>query len=291
MILSNSHIQIKVSTHGAELTSLLVDDQELLWQANPKYWKRHAPILFPIVGKVFQNTYRVNGKEYHLPQHGFARDSEFTLLNCSPNEIVLELDSSDETLMKYPFPFQLQARYTLSDNQLRCAWKVSNPNKTPLYYQIGAHPAFNLPDFDSNNHIHGYLRLFYNNTALDKIEITRLSTNGHATNETQTMQLHNNLLPITPTLFEHDALVLQDSQTDRVELLDRHGNVYLSMEYDAPVLGIWSPLNAPFCCIEPWYGRTDADGFTGAIEERQFIQRLEPEESFTFQYLITATKA
>lgn len=288
MQISSSDIVLQVSPHGAELTSFLVRGQQLLWQADPQFWRRHAPILFPIVGKVFNNTYHVDGQLYQLPQHGFARDSQFQLINQSPTELELQLSSSPDTLKVYPYPFTLTAHYQLCQSVLTCRWTVHNPGERPLYFQLGAHPAFNFLDFAPQNPIYGYLQFYRQGAPVHQLTVTRLSASGHATQQTYALPLPDGLLAVTPQLFQHDALVLEGSQADRVVLLDRHRRPYLQTTFQAPVLGIWSPVAAPFCCIEPWYGRTDPEGFAADISQRAYIQALPPQQSFTFTYTIQA---
>ncbi len=275
-----------VNIHGAELSSLKVLNQEFIWQADPTFWRRHAPILFPIVGKVWDGTYHVDGQAYHLPQHGFARDTDFQVVEQTNNHVVMQLESTAETLQKYPYPFRLTADYRLENQVLHCRWTVSNPVDTPIYFQIGAHPAFNLLDFQPDSPVYGYLQFSSKGQQVNLLQVTQLSEKGHALKSSSPMPLSNGLLPLTPTLFQHDALVLQDSQVDRVVLCDKQQKPYLAMTFDAPVLGIWSPIKAPFCCIEPWYGRTDAEGFCGDIQQRDYIQSLAPHSSFEFYYTI-----
>lgn len=288
MQLSNENIAIQIATHGAELTSLIAHGAEHIWQADPVFWKRHAPILFPIVGKVYNNTYRVDGQDYHLPQHGFARDSEFQVVQQSSTHAKLSLASSPETMAKYPYPFVLTADYQLCGDTVICQWTVENPADSDMYFQIGAHPAFFHRDFNPADHIYGYMQFFSQGQPVSQLIVNELSEKGHALPSSHNLRLTSDLLPFTPTLFDHDALVLENAQTDRVLMLDKQQNPYLEMTFDAPVLGIWSPCQAPFCCIEPWYGRTDAEGFAGDISQRQHIQHLASHSSFTFKYTIRA---
>lgn len=286
MVLESSYLSAEINLHGAELSSLRSKEREYIWQADPRFWKRHAPILFPIVGKVWDNTYRVGQAEYHLPQHGFARDCDFSLINQQLGEAVLELTHTDELLSRYPYPFRLEARHKLLADTVVSKWTVANVADLDMYYQIGAHPAFNLPGFRPDDDVHGYLVFYRDSQALTSLSVTQLSDRGHALPSRYELALDHQMLAITPTLFEHDALVLEGSQADRVVMLDAQQRPYLQMDFDAPVVGVWSPLNAPFCCIEPWFGRTDAEGFAGSIEARDYIQRLGAHETFCFTYTI-----
>ena len=147
--LSNSELTIKVSPHGAELCSILHDGKEYLWQADPAFWKRHSPVLFPIVGSVWENEYRHEGVSYALTQHGFARDMDFELMLELEDEVRYRLVDSEETRKKYPFPFCLEIGYRIEGKKIEVLWKVINTGTREMHFQIGAHPAFYYPDYDA----------------------------------------------------------------------------------------------------------------------------------------------
>ena len=149
--ISNEQLTIQVSPHGAELCSIFANGKEYLWQADPAFWKRHSPVLFPIVGSIWENEYRNEGIPYTLTQHGFARDMEFTLVSEKENEVHYRLISNEETLQKYPFPFCLEIGYRIQGKQIEVIWKVKNTGDKEMYFQIGAHPAFYWPEVDENS--------------------------------------------------------------------------------------------------------------------------------------------
>ena len=140
--LQNEYLSIQIAERGAELCSIMCNDKEYLWQADPKFWGRHSPVLFPIVGKVWDDVYTVEGKIYPLSQHGFARDMDFELVSQSATEVTYRLVSTEETLKKYPFPFLLEITYRLTGKMIEVIWKVENIGSSELHFQIGAHPAF-----------------------------------------------------------------------------------------------------------------------------------------------------
>lgn len=146
--LKNTALTLNISLHGAELTSIRGSfGREFLWQADPAFWKRHSPVLFPIVGSLWDKHFRVNGREYEMGQHGFARDMDFRLVSESEDEMWFELNSSPETLAKYPYEFTLRIGYRLEANKIRVMWEVSGDDSQIMWFQIGAHPAFYLPRF------------------------------------------------------------------------------------------------------------------------------------------------
>ena len=154
--LSNSELTIRMSSHGAELCSICFRGREYLWQADPAYWKRHSPVLFPIVGSVWEGKYRHEGQTFELSQHGFARDMDFRLYSESPDEVHYRLEDSEETRAKYPFPFLLDIGYRIHGNCIDVLWEVSNPGDRPMHFQIGAHPAFYFPDYEPAAELRGY---------------------------------------------------------------------------------------------------------------------------------------
>lgn len=286
-ILRNNNITIGVNSFGAELASLKSNKNgiEYLWQADPVFWKRHSPILFPIVGSLWDGEYKHDGETYKLSQHGFARDMDFELLSESDSEVFYRLQSNEETLKKYPFPFELIVGYRLLDSGVEVIWRVRNTGSRTMYFQIGAHPAFNYADFDENDAVQGYFG-FDKNEGLNFILVKE---KGCADTETvYSLPLDKGLLTIDKHTFDRDALIMEGAQVRKVMLLDKNENPYLTVSFDAPLVGLWSPpsKNAPFVCIEPWYGRCDSVGFDGEFKNRDWINVLGAGAVFEATYSI-----
>ena len=158
--LRNEQISIVVAEKGAELQSIKdAEGNEYLWQGDPKYWPRRSPILFPLVCSVENDTYRVDGKEYHLPRHGFARDMDFTLIRQGEDRATFALHESEETLKVYPFCFNLAVTYRLDGNKIHVIWHVENTDKRDIHFQIGGHPAFNVPGMKEGEQLQGCITL------------------------------------------------------------------------------------------------------------------------------------
>lgn len=285
--LSNDSLTIKVSPHGAELSSIVANatGKEYLWQADPAFWKRHSPVLFPIVGSLWNNEYRNNGNTYKLSQHGFARDKEFELIEETDTELRFRLTESEDTLQQYPFPFCLEIGYRLTGNQIEITWTVENTGSEEMHFQIGAHPAFYYPDFNENSEQRGFF-------AFDRtqgLSYKLIQEKGCIGDKQYPLTLNSNgLLPLDTHTFDKDALVLEDSQVKRVDLLTPNGSSYLSVHFTAPVVGLWSPpsKNAPFVCIEPWYGRCDRVDYTGEYKDKDWMQHLKEGERFVGRYSV-----
>lgn len=285
--LKNEQIAITVDSHGAELKSLkkLADDQEYMWCGDAKFWGRTSPVLFPFVGGLKNKEYRFEGKTYSMTQHGFARDMDFELETQTESELWFTLESTEETLARYPFPFILNLGYRLEGSTVAVLWKVENPSEKQMYFSIGGHPAFNCPLTE------GTKQSDYSVSFADTDEIvsTRISEEGLATGCMDIYHLADGHLSLTSNLFDHDALVIEDHQTDTVALCRKDGTPYLTVKMEAPLFGIWSPpgKNAPFVCIEPWYGRCDDEYFDGDLAEREWGNKLAPHQTFEASYTIT----
>lgn len=283
--LSNSQLSIQISSHGAELCSISCEGKEYLWQADPAYWKRHSPVLFPIVGSLWENRYRHEGQTFELTQHGFARDMDFELISESADEVCYRLTDNEETHLKYPFSFSLEIGYRILGRQIEVIWRVKNTDDRTMHFQIGAHPAFYFPDYNASNPHRGYFGF----DRPDGLHYILISEKGCvAADKSYPLALSDGLLPLDIHTFDKDALILEDSQVKEVTLYDCQRKPVLALHFDAPVVGLWSPpaKNAPFVCIEPWYGRCDRAGYTGEYQEKDWMQHLQPGEVFNGGYVI-----
>ena len=300
--ISNGILEISVEEHGAELSSIRFNGREYLWGAYPEFWKRHSPVLFPIVGSVWNGKYTSHGETFQMGQHGLVRDMDFLLIKEKADCLEYELKSSEETLGKYPYPFILRIGYKIEGKSITVIWKVENHTCKDMYFQIGAHPAFYWPLLSAETIENGVDAM---NTELAKsddrgyfyfpekpTEIVRtLITEGGCVDieKKQSLKVVDGYLPLTTETFNHDALVLEHDQLHEVTLCDKDKKPYLTISWDAPLVGLWSPpkKNAPFVCIEPWYGRADRANFNGSFEEKDWIQHLEGNGKFEVKYSIT----
>ncbi len=286
--IKNESVAILINTLGAELRSLkdCHTGQEYLWNADPAYWKRTSPILFPLVGNYKNKEMRYDGRVYPMSQHGFARDMEFEYVKGTQESAWFRLNSNEETLRKYPFPFTLEIGYEFcGERTLRVIWKVKNTGKKKMYFSIGGHPAFLCP-------LHKEEKQTDYSIAFDekeKVVSRMIGEDGLATDTLITYPLKDGVLEITEDLFDNDALVIENRQAQEVSFLTPDKKSYLTVHFDAPLFGIWSPpkKQAPFICVEPWYGRCDHADFNGTLEEREWGNCLDPEEEFQAAYTIT----
>ncbi len=284
--LKNETVEIQIQSKGAELKSLKrrSDGTEYLWNADPAFWGRTSPVLFPFVGGVKNKEYRTKGQTFSMGQHGFARDMEFALLSQEEDEIWFVLKDSEQTRQNYPYAFVLKLGYRLLEAGVEVCWQVENPGEEELPFSIGGHPAFNCPIKDGEKQTDYFLRF----DAQEKVVSTRVSDKGMATDEKDTYMLDQGYLQITEHMFDHDALVIEHDQAKEVAFCRPDKTPYLTVKMEVPLFGIWSPphKNAPFICIEPWYGRGDHENFAGELKEREWENLLAPEGTWKAFYQI-----
>lgn len=273
--LENDVLKLAVDTHGAELSSIFnkAENKEMLWQGDPEFWGRKSLVLFPVVGKYKNGKTTYNGEEYALGQHGFARDSEFIPIEETESKLSFELTSNEETLAKYPFKFRLICSFELKNNKIIVGWYIENIDDKKIYFSIGAHPAFYCEKSKT------VLSMNDENLKYNLINSDGLYTKPKYDVD-NTFVLHDNV-------FDNDALIIENSNVSDVSLIDNNKK-YLTVKFDAKIFGIWSPAkkNAPFVCIEPWYGRCDADDFNGDITKREWSNSLEVNDNWYKEYEI-----
>jgi len=268
--LSNNSLIVVINEKGAELQSVKHEATESLWQADAKFWGKHAPVLFPIVGELKNEKYIFGGTEYRLPRHGFARDKTFEAEQTNTACAIFTLKNDEETFSVYPFEFIFRIQYKIEQSTLTCTYEVQNINDYAMYFSAGGHPAFNVP-LNKNLSYTDYVLEFDNDAVLKKY----LLQNGLISNETESIQLNNRTLQLNPELFYKDAIVLKHINSRQVTLKtskDLHG---LNFRFDGfPYFGIWAAKDAPFVCLEPWCGIADNIHHNNNIENKEGINKL-----------------
>ncbi|MFM2043060.1 MAG: hypothetical protein RLY86_1636 [Pseudomonadota bacterium] len=277
-------VRAEVAAAGAELVSLRDGaGRELLWQAGPA-WPRHAPVLFPIVGQLAGNRYRLGGREFTLPRHGFARDQVFTCLSAGPGECLFRLTETPATLAAYPFPFRLDIAFAARNNTLTTTCTVTNTGAGVLPFSLGLHPAFRWPlakGVAKEAHVLTF-------TADEPDPIHRAPT-GLLSAGVEDSPVRDRCLPLSPRLFDRDALVFTTLRSRGVTLAvpDRADLPRLTLAWDGfPHLGLWSN-GGDFLCIEPWHGHADPEGFASDFREKPGLIHLPPGDSRVFSLAIT----
>ena len=278
--MENAILKITVADRGAELKSItaLSDGTEYLFDSNPTWWKYSSPVLFPIVGKLVDNKYRAEGKEFTLPGHGFARTSDFWLVDTTDNALTFALESNAATLKVYPYKFRLEISFELIDNEVKVGWRVTNTDDKEIYFSIGAHPAICCPISYRENFEDCYLKF---NKPEKSARITLLA-NGSLSRE-RIPTLDGTELDLNYDLFKGDALVFDDLKSDEVSVCSRKSSKSITVRAENfPYWGFWTPAQggAPFICIEPWHGHADYADFSGELKDKEGIIKLAAGEIF-----------
>lgn len=285
--LKNEHITAKILKHGAELKSLkrIGDETEYMWSADPSYWNRHSPVLFPIVGRVVNNEYTVDGQTYHLDRHGFARDMDFEVIKQSEAQVSLLLKWDEKTLKVYPYKFEFIITYTLKDNQISIEYRVNNVDDKTIYFSVGGHPGFNCPLQAGESYEDYYFEFEKNETA--KIMLT--SGNGLYSREKKLYLNNEKIIKLTECLFKDDALVFEGLKSKSITLKSKKSDYSVRVDFEGfPLLGLWAlPTQSPFVCIEPWVGHADFSDFAGDFSAKEDQISLDVSKHFIREFTIT----
>lgn len=289
--IQNENFRVKIELLGAQLISFKNknSNREYIWQRNPEFWKQSSPVLFPFVGKLWEGGYYYNGKKYEMTNHGFANQSKFEVTSHRENEVWLSLKDSPQTLSKYPFKFVFKVGYILEGNELKVVFDIKNNGNIVMPFQVGGHPGFNLPNVSSElESVKGYLRF---KTVGNSLSYIIKEKNNFFLKEPKQHTLSRGsqeFLPITQNLFKDDALVFENYQARAVTIYDKNEKPFVRVDFDMPVFALWSlgNRNAPFICIEPWWGRGDKENFTKDFRERDWTPLIAPNEKFITSYTI-----
>lgn len=289
--LQNDHLSVQINSQGAELVSVIDNKTgyEFLWQADENYWGRHAPVLFPIVGRLKDNQYAYQNQTYQMSQHGFARDMEFHAQNVTESTASFYLKNSQQTMAIYPFEFSFQITYILQQSTITVSYEVLNPSTNErLYYSVGGHPAFNVgqdeagefKDVTLSFHPEGhYLQIPLNSQG----QILRNKAKYSKMDE----------IKLSHSDFKNDALIFQISKQTTISLKDQAEKAMVKIKPNhMEFFGIWSPYpkKAGFICLEPWAGIADTVDTSQEFNEKYGINYLEPHQIMTHDYTMEFSK-
>ncbi len=295
--IENELLKVEIETLGAELKSIVKRDsmQEYMWEADPAYWDGTSPNLFPFIGKLQDFTFRYQGQSYVMDKHGFAKNMEFQVVEQQKDRVLFAIESTPETLEKYPFPFRFEVEYHLEGASLLQQCKVQNQGKETMYFSMGGHPAFACPLMQNGvrngKRTDCFIKLYGvdGKEVLDSAEVD-LSA-GLLSGNSFPVNIKDGVFPIVDHIFDGDALLFVSQGVTAVGLLNCDGKEYVRLEAPTcPVWGIWSmPISdASYVCFEPWWGVCDTVGYQGTLQERPFINQAAPGEAWqeTFRIVI-----
>ncbi|EAD1455893.1 aldose 1-epimerase family protein [Listeria monocytogenes] len=285
--LENEVLLVEMKTAGAELTRIFHKDTglEYLWNADSKFWGRHSPVLFPTVGRLVDDTYLVDGKQYHLGQHGFARDRAFQVIEQTENSVRFELDADEDSLAIYPYKFKLSIIYTIEKNTVAVSYEVENTDNKRIYFSIGAHPAFHLPLTDGTTFEDYYLDF----GTEENLETLCLEGPYRSGEIKKIVDEPARYLPLSYDLFKNDALIFEALKQKAMTIKSDKTPHFVKVSFpEFPFVGVWTAkAGTPFLCIEPWYGIADGAGESVELRDKAGIEHLEPEAVFASEYEIT----
>lgn len=282
----NDVLTVTINPKGAELSSLFHKQHELeyLWNADPVYWAKKSPVLFPIVGALKDNTYFFKDKPYELGRHGFARESTFTVSGQSQDAITLTLTGDGHTLTVYPFLFEFSLHYALAENRLSVTYEVKNLTGEEMYFSVGGHPAFKVPLVKETDYTQYYLEFEQPENA----GRWPIAPDGRIAEPPVPLLNNTKRLPLTKELFYEDALVFKQLASSKVSLKSDKTAHGLQMDFSGfPYLGIWAARNADFVCLEPWCGIADSVHTDQQLVNKEGINLLAPHETFTRTWSLT----
>jgi galactose mutarotase-like enzyme len=247
--ISNDKLTASINTMGAELFSLQDSKgREYMWEGNPEFWGKHSPVLFPIVGTLKNNSYSYKGINYTMSRHGFARDNKFTVVEKNDNSVTFGLKANGDTLKVYPFDFELHITYKINSAELSVSYAIINHGEQVMPFSIGAHPAFALP---------GSFEDYSLEFEKDEELVSTPLENDLLSDKEVKVPRQNAVLSLSYDLFKNDALIFKTLQSKSITI-NKTGIPFIKVNYkDFPHLGIWTKVNAPFICIEPWHGYSD----------------------------------
>ena len=277
--IENQQLRISIHPKGAELQSIFHKGHhtEYMWNGDPAFWAKHSPLLFPIVGTLKANTYYYNGKPYELSRHGFARDRVFEVETRTADAITFLLRSDEASLKVFPFEFELRVSYRIQAATLTTTYAVTNPDKTPLYFSVGGHPAFKVPLAPGTTYTDYWLEF----AATEQGPRWPISKDGLIEREPLPLLNGARKLPLTKELFAKDALVFKGLHSTSVTLRSERTERGLTMQFPGfPFLGIWAATGADFVCIEPWCGIADAVDSNQQLTQKEGINRLDAGDRF-----------
>jgi galactose mutarotase-like enzyme len=277
--ITNGILTAKIKQNGAELFSLFnhQNGQEYMWSADPAYWAKTSPLLFPIVGALKSNQYIYGEKRYNLPRHGFARDRVFEVEQQSNDRIVFVLKADEASLKIYPFDFELRIIYSLDDNKLDVAYSVTNTGNGKMLFSLGAHPAFKVPIAKGA----GYEDYSLTFSEEEIAPVWPIGDGGLILETPQPFFNNSRALKLAKSIFYNDALVFKNLKSTQITIASNDDDRKLEFSFENfPFFGIWAAKDADFVCLEPWSGIADSVNHQQQLEEKEGIETLEPNQTW-----------
>jgi galactose mutarotase-like enzyme len=264
LVIRSEGLVAEISRHGAELIRLQDrDGKDLLWNGCEKWWTGRAPLLFPIVGRLPNDTATIDGETFSMRQHGFARNRQFSVVGAGASECILRLASDDATRQQFPFDFVLEVAFVIAGSALRIGATVFNQSSRAMPVSFGFHPAFRWPLPYRGSRQDHEIRFERSESA----PIRRL-TDGLLDLTASTEIFEGSTMPLDDAMFAPGALIF-DQLKSRAVSFGVRGQPSIQVRFaNMPHLGVWTKPGAGFLCIEPWHGYAAPLGFAGDLKDK-----------------------
>jgi len=282
--IENEYVKATINQKGAELSSYINKNNNInyLWKGDAKYWGKHAPVLFPVIGMVTNNSIKVNGETYPMTKHGFARDTNFEVRKQSIDSIELFITSNEENKKSFPFDFDFSVKYSLKGTVLITSFAVKNCGQAPMFFSVGGHPAFACP-VNEQGVLSDYYLEFNQEENADNVLLN--ASTGFRNGEFEKGYLQGKKLALHNDIFKNDALVFFNLKSNEISIKSDKFPHQLKFIFEGfPQFGIWAPVGAPFVCLEPWAGVCDVAGYNGEFKDRYGTVQLDAQHIYLCSY-------
>lgn len=285
----SDRLKIGIDEEGAQVRSILniKEEIEYMWQGDASLWTSSSPVVFPVIGKLHQLQYQLDGKTYHMKSNGIIRYETLQVIEKTDASVTFNMRYNDQSYAQYPYAFNFTIRYEAVGNKLLVIANIKNEDQKRMYYNYAGHPGFNIPLFETES-CNDYYIEFEKNECLDIFDVC------------ETGQIIDHSLPflenekrffIRKSLFQKEALVFQHPQSNYITIKSLHHNKRIIVNFEGfDNLAVWSPYkknkSLRFICIEPWIGHTDFQGYAGEFSKRDEIAYIDGGQSKEYQYSI-----
>ena len=286
--IGNEFLTVKMEDSGTQLASVVDrNGTEYLWQGDPAIWPRRAPLLFPIIARLKDSQYIHNGKTWTIPTHGFCRDAPFTVTEQAKDRICFRYQDTEETRKVYPFSFSLTVAYQLQESALIKEHRVENLGDSPMLYELGGHDGWRAP-LEQGERMDDYAVCFPD---VAEIRPYGMDADNMITPKTEVFPLKNEKMPLKPSVYGLDTIILDDLPQRKAILRDGRGKMRLAVDFeDFPYFGVWTAakdFDTGYVCLEPWTTLPDAVFVGRELKEKAGIRVLQPGQSETLSYTVT----